>query len=160
MLTLKQTDPPAHFKPGSLGEPVVGVRIVIPNHALSAYLFAAQNRIGREILGRLLLARMELAGVMVTEFHGGFELNRAFYLITVSELAPALRAVKEELEKMGLAEFLQLAWRDPREEIWRVFFSRSGRFDSPSDEELSTEKDLTAEALKRGKAFQKENEPA
>lgn len=142
MIALKQIDPPALFKPEGIGEPVIGVRIMVSADVLSPCFFPAHNRIGGDLLLRLLKARIELAGVKVTEFCHGFELNRSAFMFTVSsasELAAAQQAVKDELEILGLLEFAQIAWYDTRELIWRVFRSATGRFDWVSEEELAVE---------------------
>ena len=138
MLASKQIDPPAQFTPEGIGEPVIGVRIFVLRDALSPYLFPEHNRIGTEILCSLLQARMELAGVRVTETAYGFPFNEAVFMFTVSKLVPALKAVKAELEKLGLQTYAQIAWSDPREEVWRVWHSKSGRYDLPSDEEFAS----------------------
>jgi hypothetical protein len=142
MLAIKQTDPPVQFKPEGIGDPLIGVRILIKPGGAAPILTPEHNRVGTKLLGRLLQACMELAGVHVTNGLCGFPLNRAFLTFAVSELAPAQHAVKEELEKLGLLEEAQIAWRDPREEIWRVLYSKSAHFDSPSDEELADERQL------------------
>jgi len=140
MLALKQICPPGQFKPEGIGEPVIGVRILIPLDTAAPYFFPEQNRAGAEILCRLLQARMEMAGVCVARVSRGLALNRAYYLFTVSELFLALEAVKEELEEIGLLEWAQVAWHDPREDVWRISHSKSARFEAPSDEELATER--------------------
>ena len=147
MLAIKQIDPPVQFKPEGIGEPVIGVRILILPDVVAPLFTPAHNRVGTKLLGRLLQARMELAGVHVTYVSRGFPLNWAFLMFGVSELAPAQQAVKEELEKLGLLEEAQIAWRDPREEVWRIFYSKSARFESPSDEELADERQLFEQIL-------------
>jgi len=147
MLTLKQLEPPVQFRPEGIGEPLIGVRIIIMPEGFAPIFTPAHNRVGTKLLCRLLQARMELAGVHVTYGSCGFPLNRAYLMFGVSELAPAQQAVKEELEKLGLLEEAQIAWRDPREEIWRVLHSKSAHFESPSDEELADERQLSERLL-------------
>jgi len=103
---------------------------------------------------------MELAGVRTTEVSQGFPLNRAAYIFSVSELAPAHEAIKAELQKLGLLDWAQIAWRDPREEVWRVWHSKSGRFESPSCEELAAEGeflDAVLGAAKKGQQSEHES---
>jgi hypothetical protein len=140
----QQVQPPSKLNPQGIGEPVIGVRIL--REAVSCF-FPDGNRIGAEIMCRLLQVRMELAGVHVTEPMHGFQLNASYYQFTVSELATALKAIKEELEKLELVEWSQIAWRDPREDVWRASHSQSGRFDVPSDEEFAIERELLAEII-------------
>jgi hypothetical protein len=87
---------------------------------------------------------MELAGMRVKWVSRGLPLNRASFMFSVSELAPALESIKVELEKLWLLRSAQIAWHDPREDTWRVWFSPSGRFELPSDEELDAEQDFLA----------------
>jgi len=154
MVTIKQIDPPAKFKPQGIGEPVIGVRILVLRDAGTPYFYPEHNRTGREMLCRLLEARMELSGVRVTEIAQGLELNRAYYIFTVSEITPAQEVVREELAKLGMLDWAQIAWRDPREEIWRVLWSKSGRFDPPSDEELEIEIRFLDGMIEARKKFQ------
>jgi hypothetical protein len=161
MLALKQIDPPAQFRPGGIGELVVGVRILIPSHQLNQYNYPDGNRAGTELLCRLLQARIELAGVRVTEPLGALVFNRSFYLLTVSELEPALKAIKEELEKLGILSWVQIGWYDPREQVFRVWCSKSGRFDVPSDAETGAEKNVVDALLDLAKEInQSEDEPS
>jgi hypothetical protein len=161
MVTLKNIRPPSQFKPKGIGEPVVGVRILVLPDAITPIIYPECNRTGTEMLCSLLHARMELAGVHVTGLSRGLPFNRSFYLFTVSALTPAQESIKEELEKLGLLEWAQVAWHDPREEAWRVWYSKSGRFESPSEEELAEEKELFARILSAvGKSKHSEDEPA
>ena len=138
MTASKQIDPPAQFKPQGIGELVIGVRIFVRRDALSPYFFPEHNRIGTEMLCSLLQARIELAGVRVTQSAQGFPFNGAACTFTVSKLVPALEAVKAEMEKLILLTEAQVAWLDPREDVWRVWHSKSGRYDPPSDEEFAS----------------------
>jgi hypothetical protein len=144
MPTVKEIDPPSQCKPNGIGEPLIGVRILV-EPGLDTLLFSGEsNRVGTEILCRLLQARMELAGMRVKWVSRGLPLNRASFMFSVSELAPALESIKVELEKLWLLRSAQIAWHDPREDTWRVWFSPSGRFELPSDEELDAEQDFLA----------------
>jgi hypothetical protein len=144
MLTTKQIDPPIQFKPEGIGEPVIGVRILLPIHPITPYNYPAYNRVGTELLCRLLQVRMEQAGVHVTEPFGVLQFNWSFYLFTASQLEPALNAIKEELEKLGLLNWAQIGWHDPREEAFCVWWSKTGRFDVPSDGEMAAERNVLA----------------
>jgi len=139
MLAFKQINPPGQFKPDGIGEPVVGVRVFARRDALGYAVYQKHDRAGTNVLCSLLQARMELAGVRVTEISEGFPLNDAAFIFTVSELVPAQEAVKQELEKLGLLGWAQIGWHDPREGVWRLWHPKAGRFDSPSPEELSIE---------------------
>jgi hypothetical protein len=147
MFDCKQIEPPVQFKPEGIGEPIIGVRILVLPDPLNPIRLPKQNRIGTKILCRLLQARLELAGVMATGISYGLELNQAFCIFTVSELGPAQEAMKAELEELGLLPSAQIAWFDPREQAWRVLYSQSGRFDSPSDEEFAAERGFFAEII-------------
>jgi len=104
---------------------------------------------------------MELAGVRTAEVSQSFPLNRAAYIFTASELAPAQEAIKAELQKLGLLDWAQIAWRDPREEVWRVWHSKSGRFESPSCEEFAVEGKFLDAVTSAAKGFrQSEDEPS
>src|ERR1035441_4709837 len=109
MLASKQIDPPARFNRQGIGEPLIGVRIFVSRDALSPFLFPEHNRIGTQILCSLLQARMELAGIRVTEASQGFAFNVAAFMFTVSKLVPAQEAIKAELEKLGLLAWVQIA---------------------------------------------------
>ena len=160
MPTVEEIDPPVQFKPAGIGEPVIGVRILV-KPGLDTLLFSGeQNRVGTEILCRLLQARMELAGIRVTGIGRGLPLNRASFMFSVSKLVPALESIKGELEKLWLLRAAQIAWHDPRENTWRTWFPQSGRFEWPSDAEFEAETDLlayTRRALE--KVQQSRNEP-
>ena len=147
MFTIKQIDPPVQFRSEGIGEPVIGVRILIAPGGTTPIVNPEHNRVGTQLLCRLLQARMELAGVHVTCASGAFPLNRAYIRFGVSELAPAQQAVKEELEKVQLLDSAQIAWHDPREVVWRVWYSKSARFESASDEELADERQLLEKIL-------------
>lgn len=155
MLTAKEIDPPLQLKNGQMGEWSIGVRILIAP-GLDTLVFGGgeQNRVGTEMLCRLLQARMELAGMRVTEVSRGLPLNRAAFMFSASELAPALECIKGELEKLWLLRCAQIAWRDSREEVWRVWHSQSGRFEWPSDEQFEAEKDLLAYIRRALEKFQ------
>ena len=136
-----------------IGAPgVLGVRILPPRNALTNYVFPEHNRIGSEMLCRLLHARMDLAGVKATETYHGFALNRAFYMFAVSEPCAALEAVKAELENLCLIEWAHIAWRDLQGDMWHVWHSNADGFKSPSDEEFADERgflEATVNAAKK-----------
>lgn len=96
------------------------------------------------MLRNLLRARLEAAGVQVSEVASAFEFNRSYYEFAVSELALALESIKLELEKLWLLESAQIAWHDPREYVWRVSHSKSGCFEAPSNEEWAEDTELLA----------------
>ncbi len=160
MITSKQIAPPGQFNPQGIGEPVIGMRMMVSSDVVTSYLYPEDNRVGTEMLCRLLEARMELAGVRVTEPSYYLAFNWSAYLFKVSELGAALGAIKEELGKLGLLHWAHIAWRDPREEVWRIWHSGSGWFEMPSDEALAAENKLRAAVIDAGKAVQElENEP-
>jgi hypothetical protein len=144
MPTLKQLDPPAQFKADEIGEPVIGVRILVKPGLDTLILCGDRNRVGTEILCSLLQARMELAGIRVTGADRGFPLNRAAFRFGVSKLVPALECIKSELEKQWLLSAAQIAWHDPRESTWRMWFPQSGRFELAAEDELAAERDFLA----------------
>jgi hypothetical protein len=161
MITLKQIRAPSQFKPDGIGEPLIGVRILVLPDALTPITYPECNRTGTEMLSRLLQARMELAGVRATKPLRGLPLNRAFYMFTVSDLPTAQESIKEVLKELGLLGWAQIAWHDPREEVWRVWHSKSGRFDSPSAEEFAGEKELFARIISAIDAYtNSQDEPA
>src|ERR1035441_5173985 len=124
MIASKQIDPPAQFKPQGIGELVIGVRIFVRRDALSPYFFPEHNRIGTEMLCSLLQARIELAGVRVTESAEGFPFNGAAFTFTVSKLVPPLEGVKAGLKKPILLTEAQFPCPNPREDVWRVWHSK------------------------------------
>ena len=144
MITLKQIRPPGQFKPEGIGEPVIGVRILISPEPASPVFFPADNRIGTELLCRFLQARLEHAGVHVAELYAGFPFNRSYYEFTVSELALGGKVVKEGLEKLDLLRVSQIVWRDTREGVWRIWHTNTARVEVPSEEELATEREFFA----------------
>jgi hypothetical protein len=161
MVTLENIRPPGQFKPDGIGEPVIGVRILVLPDALTPISYPECNRTGTEMLSRLLQARMELAGVRVTQPFRGLPFNRAFYMFTVSELTPAQESIKEVLKELGLLDWGQIAWHDPREDVWRVSHSKSGRFEMPSAEELAGEREMFARIISAvEKSKGSEDEPA
>src|ERR1035441_9385958 len=105
MITIEQIRPPSQFKPEGIGEPVIGVRILVLPDALTPIIYPECNRTGTEMLCRLLQARMELAGVRVGETSRGLSLNRAYFVFAVSELTPAQESIKEVLEELGLLDW-------------------------------------------------------
>jgi hypothetical protein len=161
MLASLQIPPGSQFVPQGIGEPLIAVRILIEDGVETLIFSGEQNRVGTEILCRLLQARMELAGLRVTAIYRGLPLNRAAFMFSVSELAPALECIKGELEKLRLLGSAQIAWHDPREDTWRVWHSQSGRFEFPADEELHAEQDFLAHVRSAlEKLQQSKNEPA
>jgi hypothetical protein len=158
MFASQQIRPPRQFKPEGMGEPVVGVRILVSPGVFTPYIYPVHNRAGTEMLCRLLESRIELKGVRVTEASRAFEFNRSVYIFTVSKRGPALEAIKEELAKLALLECAQVGWRDPREDVWRVCHSKSGRFEMPSDEEFAATKKLLETLIRAGEKDQFENE--
>ena len=161
MLAIKQIAPPCQFNPQGIGQPVIGVRIVIVPDVVAPLFTPERNRVGTEILWRLLKSRMEQAGVRVTEVYRGFPLNQSFYMFSVSELTPALESIKEDLEKLGLLEWAHIVWLDPREDVWRIWYSKAAWFEPPSDEELAAEGQLFDSILSAAKkSKQSEDEPS
>ena len=161
MITSKQINPPAQFKPDGIGEPVIGVRILIQSELEVLSYYPAQNRIGTDMLCSLLVSRMEQAGVRVGEVLRGLEFNQSFYTFEVSEITPAQESIKDELGKLVLLDSAQIAWYDSRECVWRVFHSKSGWFEAPSGRELDDYAKFLAElrsVLKRGQ--RSKDEPA
>ena len=128
-------------------DPVISVRIAIPDNAILATLFPADNRWASRLLCRLLRNAIEANGLTVKSSDYGFQLNRSFYLFTVAErpAGRALAAVQEELAATGLLAWAQIAWRDQEELVWRLYHPKSGIFDNPSPEEFDAEKRLVAE---------------
>jgi hypothetical protein len=154
MLASIQIRPPGQLNPQGIGELFIGVRIWVMPEAIAPYIAPKNNQIATMILYRLLQARMELAGMRVTSASGILEFNWSYYLFSVSELEPALEAIKAELEKLGLLAGAQIAWYDPRELVFRVWYSKSGRFDEPSSEVLNADAKLCAALRDAAKEFQ------
>jgi hypothetical protein len=160
MIASQQIAPPGQLNPDGIDEVFIGVRILLLPDALDAYVFPENNRIGTLLLCRLLEARMELAEVRVIQSSGSLEFNWSYYLFSVSKRLPAMEAVKEELEKLGLLAGAQIAWRDPREEIFRVWYSKSGRFDVPTAAQSNADKkalDALTEAAKKPQQLEDES---
>jgi hypothetical protein len=146
MNTLKDSNPPISA-PG-LGcaseDPVIGVRVLIPDSALPAPIaatlapiFPVGSRWGTRILCRLLENRIGAAGIVVKESNYGLPFNSSFCLFTLAKrpAGPALAVVKEELAVIGLLDWVQIAWRDHGELIWRLYCPESGIFAAPSEAE-------------------------
>jgi len=132
-------------------DPIIAVRLAIPEHVLLALLFPADNRWATLLLRRLLRNRIETAGLTVKSSDSGFQLNRSFYLFTVVErpAGRALAAVQEELAATGLLAWAQIAWRDQDELVWRLSHPKAGIFDRPSQEEFDADIRLASETLER-----------
>jgi hypothetical protein len=161
MLTVQEIQPPVQLSSNGIGEARIAVRILIDDRVDTLLYSGEPNRVGTEMLCRLLQARMELAGLRVTEVSRGFPFNRASFMFSVSKLALALETIKGELEKLWLLGSAQIAWHDPREDTWRVWHSQSGRFEFPAGEELRAEKDFLAYVRSALEKFQQSrNEPA
>jgi hypothetical protein len=76
-----------------------------------------------------------------------------------------LGAVKSELDALGVLEFAQIAWHDPREGVYRMVHSGPGslQFDIPTAAEHEAERDFVslgtlADALNRARARQSPND--
>jgi hypothetical protein len=161
MLASIEIRPPSQFNPQGIDEPVIGVRLYLLPDVITPYLSPKDNRFGTILLCRLLQARMELAGVRVAKATGTLEFNLSYYLFAVSEIQPALVAVKAELEKLSLLPVAQIAWHDPREGVFRVWHSKSGRFDEPPSELEDAETRFLAALSNANKVLQQlEDEPA
>ncbi len=128
-------------------DPIIAVRLAIPQNAILATLFPADNRWASRLLCRLLRNANELAGLTVKSSDYGFQLNRSFHLFTVVErpVGAALAAVQEELAATGLLAWAQIAWRDQEELVWRMYCPKAGIFDNPSQEEFDAELRLVSE---------------
>lgn len=127
------------FMPTS--EPVIGVRLSIPNDALHLSVFAFNNRWTTLLLWRLLRSRIEATGIPVTTSGCAFPFYRSFYRFEVvtAPIAP-LTAVRDELEGLSLLNFAQIALWDGRELVWRIFHpAEPGIFMGPTEEELGAE---------------------
>ena len=167
MNTLKDSNPPISA-PG-LGcaseDPVIGVRILIPDSALPApiaanlaQIFPVGCRWGTRILCRLLANRIGSAGIVVKESNYLLPFNRANYLFTLAQkpAGPALAVVREELAVIGLLDWAQIAWRDHSELIWRLYYPESGIFAAPSKAECEAEAREVTEMLEATQKLQQE----
>ena len=128
--------------------PVISVRLAIPDSAPYTQLFPSNDRWGPRLLCRLLRNRIEAAGITVNSHDYAFPLNSSFYLFTVTQkpAGPALAAVQEELTATGLLAWAQIAWRDHEELVWRLYHPESGIFSVPSKEEFDAESRKVSEA--------------
>ena len=159
MNTLKDTNPPTtEPAPQGAGEdnPVVAVRLSIPENAVTAPIFPSSNRWATMILSRLLRNRMEAAGIAVTNSYPAFPFNSSLYLFDLAQkpAGPALAVIRGEMEALGLLDHAQIAWRDHDELVWRLYYPKSGVFKAPSKEESEANSRLlmeAEEALKHGK---------
>ena len=147
MFSLKHMEPPAQFSPQGIGEYVIGVRLLVLTEPGTQLLLPESNRTGTNILGRLLQARMEAAGVCVIKSLWSFDLNRSFYWFRVSEIAAAQETVKKELAELRLLQWVQIAWYDPREGVWRACHSKTGRFEVPTEEELAADMEFISSVI-------------
>lgn len=122
-------------------EPIISVRLAIPDSPIMAPLFPSNNRWASGLLCRLLRNRIEGAGITVKKSDWAFPFNRSFYLFTVAEkpAGRALAAVQEELAAVGLSAWAQIAWHDWNELIWRLYYPKSGIFAAPAPEEFEAE---------------------
>lgn len=142
MLTCEQIVLRIESKPEAAGKSVIMVRVLVSPNAATPYFLPEHNRSGTNLLRDLLQARMELAGVRVSDVFGMLQLNRSYYNFTVSDLGPAEIAVKEELNKHGLLSWAQIISRGPGDPSFRVLHSKTGHFELPSREEAAADLDL------------------
>jgi hypothetical protein len=167
MNTLKDSNPPISV-PGldcASEEPVIGVRILIPESALPAPIAAKLAPIlpigyrwGTWLLCRLLANRIGAAGIVVKESNYCFPFNSAFCLFTLAKrpAGPALAVVREELAVIGLLDWAQIAWRDHSELIWRLYYPESGIFAAPSEAEREADARKITELLEAAQKLQQE----
>jgi hypothetical protein len=151
MNNLSETRPPGARNPSGVEELNVWVRLSIPSDPFCRVAFPPMNRIGTQLLSRLLQARMEAAGLLVTRPSLGMEFNSAVCAFTVSELQAALSAIKTELGGLGLLDWAQIAWDDPREGVFRIFHPESGTLVLPSEAERQSEADFIAKVYEQAK---------
>ena len=143
-------------------EPVISIRLAIPDIALGAPLFPGNNRWATRLLCRLLRNRIGAAGVTVKDADYAFPFNNSFYLFTVVE-RPAgltLAAVREEIGEVGVSAWAQIAWRDQDELIWRLYYPESGIFAAPSQAEFEAESRFVSEMQDAVQKLQQRDEPS
>lgn len=141
MNTLAQapvTEPLVEF---SSEDPVIAVRLLIPTSSLGRFWYPENNRIATDLLCRLLVARIAATQCGVRSALPSLQLNRACFLFALNSrpIGLALEAIREELSSLQILIFSQIAWHDPDEGIWRMFYPIAGIFPMPSKEEFAAE---------------------
>jgi hypothetical protein len=139
--------PPQPMSKGAAEDPVIAVRMLIPENEWLAPLYPANNRAASKLLCGLLRKRIEASGIVIKSSDYAFPFNSSFYLFTVAQ-RPAgrtLTEIQDELAALGLLDWAQIAWRDRDELIWRLYHPKSGVFARPSEEDLAAELRLALE---------------
>jgi hypothetical protein len=104
---------------------VIGVCLDVPNTPF----VPVANCIGRLILEQLFRTRLRAADIELQTNSWG-ELNRADFLIQVTDRDRALKMIKEQLDAVALSSFTVVGWFDVDELVWRSWHPHSGvRFD-------------------------------
>jgi len=149
MNTLKDSNPPLPMPALDCAseDPVIGVRILVPDTARNAVTFRGSNRLATLILFRVLHKRLEATGIVVKSAGFAFPFNKSCYVFTVATkpAGPALAVVREELASVGFLDLAQIAWRDHAELVWRLYYPESGIFRAPSTEECDADLRRTTE---------------
>jgi hypothetical protein len=134
-------------------DPIIGVRVLFADVGLEVAkcFFPEQNRIGTDLLRRLLVARLEEDGIHVVEATSHLPFNRSSYLFVLDSHALTGRAmgvIHEELDAIGVGIVSQIGWWDSREQIWRLTYPKKvARLAGPSPEEVASE-DAVIDAAK------------
>lgn len=145
MNALLQAPPANPLVEFSSDDPVVAVRILLPEWPLLAFLYPGENRVATELLKATLQDRINATAAGVRSALAMFPFNRSFYVFTLSSrpAGPALRAIHDEMSKLGLLSFTQIAWHDPREGVFRTVHPKGSTIVIPPDGEREAESRFT-----------------
>ena len=148
-------NPANHVAENSSADGVVLLRLSIEKHPLTELMWPSKNRVGMVLLADLLSARMEAAGITMSELPAYLgTLNHSFYSFTVSNPLAAAEVIKSEVLKHGLDGFAYIAWWDPAEGFYRVVHPGGSQFPAITQAEIDqAKKHLAENAAKREQVF-------
>lgn len=141
---------------GANNEHRIFLRLTVPPIGIWHLVYPSKNHVATGLLAKLIDSKLSNLGISFSKAIFGFEFNRSVYKFSVSQLAPALQLIKQELIEQGLLKFSQIAWADDREGIQRTFYPEGVRFSLPNDEEFDAgEKEFVAMEKALNEAIQK-----
>jgi hypothetical protein len=150
MNALLQAPPANPLLEFSSDDPVVAVRILLPEWPWTALVYPGENRVATKLLKATLQDRINATGAGVRSALAVLPFNRSFYISTLSSRAagPALQAIHDEMSTLGLLSFTQIAWHDPREGVFRTVHPVGSTIAIPTEGEREAESRLTRELLR------------
>lgn len=106
-------------------EPTPGLIAVALDVPAGIFTMPGGNMIGRHLLSHVFASALRASGIYVRISAAG-QLNRADFLILVTDLSLGLRIIKAELAATNLSCVATIGWWCSAEQIWRCSFPHSG----------------------------------